>query len=120
MKAHEHFKVEHTFHKAASKECAARAEACGEQDYEKMAQCDKNLSKLHSDHAEHFKTMAGAAAEKAVLDELNKGRNELQPSRVSAVAPPNLRAVPRTGAPSLEKAVDEQFADLVKISDNEE
>jgi hypothetical protein len=120
MKAHEHFKVEHEFHKAASKECAARAEACGEQDYEKMAECDKNLSKLHSDHAAHFKAMHADSANKAATDGLNKGRNELQPTRVSAVTPtpPGVTAVPRAGQRQLQKTVDPEFASLVSSGDD--
>jgi hypothetical protein len=121
MKAQEHFKTAHDFHNAASKEHAGLAEECDGQGYEKMAECHKNLSKLHADHAEHFRAMAGAAADKAVLDELNKGRNELPPSRVSGVTPtpPGITAVPRAGQKPIEKTVDPQFEHLIKVADEE-
>jgi hypothetical protein len=125
MKATEHFKAGHNFHKAASTQHAGLAEECDGQGYEKMAECHKNLSKLHADHAEHFKAMhadAAAAADKAAVDELAKSRAALEPSRISGIAPPNLRAIPRTGQPQIEKAVvDPEFEDLIKIdSRNEE
>jgi len=117
MEATEHFKTAHDFHKAASKEYAALAEECDGQGYEKMAECHKNLSKLHADHAGHFKAAhsdAANAANKAAIDELAKNRAALEPSRVSGIAPtnPNQTPIPRYGAPSMQKAddVDPEFA----------
>ena len=120
MKAAEHFKAASEFHKSAAKEHAALAEECGEQGYDKMAECHKSLSELHAGHAEHFKCMASDATEKSFADEMAKARAELQPSRVSGVAPLNpLRAVIRPGQPEIAK-VDEEFQDLVKIDGGNE
>ena len=121
MKAHEHFQVEDKFYKAAGKEYAARAEACSEQDYEKMAECDKNLAKLLADHADHFKGMHCDAANKTAIDELNKSRNALESMRVSGVVPdnPTLRAVPRYGQKPVEKVdLDPEFAAIVGRGDD--
>jgi hypothetical protein len=89
------------------------------------AECEKagldGMAKVCSDRAAHYKTMQDDATNKSIVDELNKGRNELPPPPISRVTPdnPNLRAIPRFGAPPLQKAVvDEEFAHLISSGDD--
>jgi hypothetical protein len=102
--------------------------AKSQEHWQQMAECAKaagldDMAKVCSDRSAHYKAMhsdAAVAASKAALDELNKSRKELQPTQVSAIAPPNpnLRAVTRPGQPQIEKVqVDPEFEHLVKVAD---
>ena len=91
--------------------------------WQQMAECAKaagldDMAKVCDDRAAHYKSMHSDAANKAVLDELNKGRNELQPTNISGVTPtpPGVTAVPRAGQrPIAKTAIDPEFQELVKM-----
>src|SRR5260370_40836662 len=121
MKAHEHFRKSQEDHQALSDHHNGMADECEKEGFSGMAEKARACAKVHGERAMHYKAMAGAAADKAVLDELNKGRNELPPSRVSGVTPtpPGGTAVPRAGQKPVEKTVDPQFEHLIKVADEE-
>jgi hypothetical protein len=123
MEAKTHFAKSEAQHQAMSDAHNALADECEKEGLDGCAKAARACAKVHGGRAMHYKAMAGAVAEKAIADELNKGRAELQPSRVSAVAPPNpaLRAVTRSGQPQIEKVqVDPEFEHLVKVADDRE
>jgi hypothetical protein len=122
MKVHAHFKKLQEDHQALSEHHDGMASECEKEGLDTMAEKCRAVARVHSGLAAHYKAMHGEAATKAAQDDLEKSRNALEPSRVSGVVPdnPTLRAVPRFGAKALGKAaVDEEFADLVKIQDEE-
>jgi hypothetical protein len=123
MNVKEHFAKSQAQHQALSDAHNDLGDACEKEGLESCAKAARVCAKVHGERAAHYKAMAGDAAEKAIADELNKGRAALEPTRVSGVTPtpPGITAVPRAGQKPLEKTVDPDFEHLVKIdAGNEE
>lgn len=123
MKAADHFKKSEEQHQALSDHCNTKADAFEKAGLDDCAKEERACAKVHGERAMHYKAMAGAAADKAILDELAKARAELAPTQVRGTIPtnPNHTAVLRPGAPSLQMQkpnVDEEFQDLVKVADD--
>ena len=119
MNAKSHFAKSEAQHQAMSDTHNALADECEKEGLDGCAKAAPACAKVHGERAIHYKAMHDDAANKAAVDELNKGRNELQPTNVSAVTPtpPGVRMAPRAGQKSvIAKAdIDPEFAALVKI-----
>jgi len=122
MKATDHFKASHEFHKAASAAHAGLAEECDNEGYTKMAEHHRTLAKLHADHADHHSRMYAGAADKAADDDIEKSRREIARTEVRRVVPDNpmLKAVVRTGGAPLQKpSVPMEFEKIFSVEEEE-
>ncbi len=120
MEAKTHFTKSEAQHQAMSDAQNALADECEKEGLDGCAKAARACAKVHGERSMHYKAMAGAAAEKAVLDELAKARAELAPTQVRGTIPtnPTVTPVPRYGAKPLATAVDEEFEFLISSGDD--
>jgi hypothetical protein len=78
MNAKSHFAKSEAQHQAMSVAHNALADECEKEGLDGCAKAARGCAKVHGERAMHYRAMHDDAANKAALDELNKGRAALE------------------------------------------